>query len=210
MRQILSDLWETDVERPAPGLTTHAYLWTGSQGNILFYNTSKDSAWPVFQRLGGVAWQLLSHQDEVGQSLQIIRERFGTKLGIHMQERTHAAEFCEPDLLFDGSGQIFDGVTAIHTPGHTPGSTCFLVSGQDGMNYLFTGDTLYRAKDGSWRAGMIEGFSNRAQLRNSLHLLQAQTPDVVIGSAFSGDTGYQRVTGSQWPQLVDDALAALG
>ncbi|HVL99964.1 MAG TPA: MBL fold metallo-hydrolase [Egibacteraceae bacterium] len=31
------------------------------------------------------------------------------------------------------------GVTAVHTPGHTPGSTCLLL----GRHHLFTGDTLF-------------------------------------------------------------------
>ena len=34
---------------------------------------------------------------------------------------------------------------AVHTPGHTPGSTCFLLEGSDdGASVLFTGDTLVR------------------------------------------------------------------
>ena len=41
MHAILPDLWETEVEHPAPGLTTHAYLLVRPQGNILFYNTSR-------------------------------------------------------------------------------------------------------------------------------------------------------------------------
>lgn len=35
-------------------------------------------------------------------------------------------------------------ITAIHTPGHTPESTCFLLKDQDGKDYcVFTGDTLF-------------------------------------------------------------------
>lgn len=209
MQQILPDLWETEVENPAPGLTTHAYLLTRPQGNILFYNTSRDSASPVIQELGGIAWQLLSHQDEVGQPLQTIRERFGAKLGIHELEREAAAKFCEPDLLFGESAQPVDGVDIIHTPGHTPGSTCFQVTGQDGLVYLFTGDTLYRAEGGVWRAGMIDGYSNGPQLRSSLEKLRTLSPDVVISSAFSGDAGYQRLKDNEWQQLLDDALVGL-
>jgi len=210
MKQLLPDLWETEVERPAPGLTTHAYLLVRPQGNILFYNTSRATAWPPIEELGGVAWQLLSHQDEVGSSLRIIRERFGAQLGIHEDEREAAVQFCEPNLLFSESGSLLDGVDIIPTPGHTPGSTCFLVTGKGGLRYLFTGDTLYRVKHGVWRAGMIEGYSNRSQLRDSLRQLKTQSPDVVISSAFVGNAGHQRLTGNDWQQLVDDALAELG
>lgn len=36
------------------------------------------------------------------------------------------------------------GVEALHTPGHTPGSTCYLVNGR----YLITGDTLFQGNCG--------------------------------------------------------------
>ena len=40
-------------------------------------------------------------------------------------------------------------VTAIHTPGHTPGSTCFLLdAGEEGTPILFSGDTLFRRSIG--------------------------------------------------------------
>ena len=40
MHQIREDLWETRADSPFPGLTTHAYLWTGGPaGNVLFYST---------------------------------------------------------------------------------------------------------------------------------------------------------------------------
>lgn len=47
----------------------------------------------------------------------------------------------------------------IPTPGHSPGSTCFLVHSPTGQRYLFTGDTLYRSADGSWRGGFIPGHN---------------------------------------------------
>jgi hydroxyacylglutathione hydrolase len=46
-----------------------------------------------------------------------------------------------PDILLKGDELIKCGsitIKAIHTPGHTPGSTCFLINN----HYLFTGDTL--------------------------------------------------------------------
>jgi hydroxyacylglutathione hydrolase len=46
-----------------------------------------------------------------------------------------------PNILLNGDELIQCGslsIKAIHTPGHTPGSTCFLLNN----NYLFTGDTL--------------------------------------------------------------------
>jgi glyoxylase-like metal-dependent hydrolase (beta-lactamase superfamily II) len=47
----------------------------------------------------------------------------------------------KPDLLIDDGDEISMGATklrALHTPGHTPGSLCFLAG-----NYLIAGDTLF-------------------------------------------------------------------
>ncbi len=45
-------------------------------------------------------------------------------------------------------GEVFPlgdvGITAIHTPGHTPESTCYLLRGEDGnQKAVFTGDTVF-------------------------------------------------------------------
>lgn len=50
--------------------------------------------------------------------------------------------------LADGDRITFGGffVQAIHTPGHTPGSTCFLLDGETPI--LFSGDTLFRRSIG--------------------------------------------------------------
>ncbi len=43
MTQIRDDLWQTRTESPFPGLTTHAYLWRGPDGSILFYSPASDA-----------------------------------------------------------------------------------------------------------------------------------------------------------------------
>ena len=70
MRPIRADLWETRVDNPYPGLTTHAYLWTGgADGNVLFYGTQTDADFDQLEALGGVAHHYLSHRDEAGPML---------------------------------------------------------------------------------------------------------------------------------------------
>lgn len=55
-------------------------------------------------------------------------------------------------LLEDGMTLDFAGtkIRVIHTPGHTPGSTCFYIekSGICGNHVLFSGDTLFRSSIG--------------------------------------------------------------
>lgn len=210
MKQIQPDLWESNIERPAPGLTTHAYLLTRHNGNILFYNTSIRRDIEQMASIGGVAFQYLSHQDEVGKSLLIFKEKFNAKLGGHSAEYKEFSEVRPPDIVFQRRETHLGNVEVIPTPGHTPGSTCFLVHSPTGKRYLFTGDTLYLAGGDTWRAGYINGISDREALVESLLLLRGIEPDVVISSAFSGPAGFQEMTSpSEWPRQVDEAVGRL-
>jgi hypothetical protein len=206
MRQIQPDLWETEVESPFPGLTTHAYLYQREQGNVLFYNTSQQADMDRCAELGGVAYQFLSHRDEVGESLKLIRQRFNAELGIHQLDRDALSDGLQPDVVFTDRQALLDDVEVIPTPGHTPGSVCFLVQSSSGKCYLFTGDTLYLS-DRGWQPGMLS-FSDKTALAESLKLLQSLQPDLVISSAYSGQTGVEVVTG-QWAQKVEQAITKL-
>jgi len=63
-------------------------------------------------------------------------------------------------------------ITLIHTPGHTPGSQCFLVDGE----MLVSGDTLFL--DGCGRTDLPG--SDPAQMYESLTQRLAQVPDDVV------------------------------
>ncbi len=71
--------------------------------------------------------------------------------------------------LTDNQTIIFGNSTlkVIHTPGHTPGSCCFLVSPDE--SYLFTGDTLFATGPGSTE----HKYSSNPDLQNSLLRLQS-------------------------------------
>lgn len=209
MKQIQPDLWETEVESPFPGLTTHAYLLTREDGNVLFYNTGHTHELDRMAELGGVAWHFLSHRDELGKTILQVRELFGAKLGGHRREREEFARIRAPDVLFDSREILLGNIEVIPTPGHSPGSTCFLVASPTDKRYLFTGDTLYRGKDGTWVNGFLKGISDRATLVESLGLLRTLAPDVVISSAFAGTSGYQEMSPGDWPGHVDRAMAPL-
>lgn len=212
MQQIREDLWETATETPMPGLTTHAYLLTREAGNLLFYNTSLQQEIERMGELGGVAYQFLSHRDELGDSLLQIRQRFGTRLGGHREEQEEFSRHAPVDILFDEHQTLLGNIDVIPTPGHSPGSTCFLVHSPTGQRYLFTGDTLYRSADGSWRAGFIPGHNSpedRQTMATSIAGLRDLQPDLVIGSAFAGSSGYQEMGRGEWQEHVDDALERL-
>lgn len=212
MRQVQPDVWETDTEAPFPGLTTHAYLLTREQGNVLFYNTRYKADIDQMAELGGVDHQLLSHEDEVGEGMNHLAQRHGTQLWGHAAEQEAFAKVRVPDHTFDQRQTVLGNIELIPTPGHSPGSTCFLVESALGQRYLFTGDTLFINRQNQWTAGFIASVhteENRALLADSLRLLRTLDPDVVFGSAFTGDHGFEVMAGNRWADAVDQALERL-
>lgn len=208
MKKIDDELWETEPEYPFPGLSTHAYLWSAPGGNVLFYNTTHEFELDRMAELGGVAHHYLSHQDEIAPSLQAIKERFGSTLHAHATEADLVAEVAPVDDAFADRHITATGIDVIPTPGHTPGSTCFLAP-VSGRKFLFTGDTIYVDPDGHWRAGYIPGVSDRAQLAATLADLATLQPDVVVSSAFTGDSGVTELGDRTWADCVEEALHAL-
>ncbi len=209
MKQVLSDLWETATDSPFPGLTTHAYLWTPA--NALFYSPATDAEFGELAELGGVSDQYLSHRDEAGPMLKRIAERFGSTLHAPQGDLADISRHAHVDVPLSSRHIDYNGVEIIPTPGHSPGSVCYLVSGAEGR-YLFTGDTLFRNPEGQWWAGYIEGFhqpSDAETIAASLRILADLTPDVVISSAFQGDSAVHRITQGHWRGHVAHAIAGL-
>ena len=208
MRQVLTDVWETQQDNPFPGLTTHAYLWTGA-GNALFYSVGSDADFDELERHGGLADQYLSHVDEAGPMLSRIAERFGSRLRAPAAEADAIGRYTPVDVPLAERHVDGNGIEVIPTPGHTVGSTCYLVPGADGRRYLFTGDVLFTDASGVWTGGYIEAFSDAVALAESLKLLASLEPDVVISSAFAGDSAVHRIEPKKWPDHIDQALGRL-
>jgi glyoxylase-like metal-dependent hydrolase (beta-lactamase superfamily II) len=89
------------------------------------------------EQLGGVAWMLLTHIDDVGDHARFA-ERFGCQRVIHAADADGDTRSVEVVLEGDEPRELDRDLLAIPTPGHTRGSTCFLFANQ----YLFTGDHL--------------------------------------------------------------------
>ncbi|MGB3354898.1 MAG: MBL fold metallo-hydrolase [Mycobacterium sp.] len=206
MKKVLSDLWETQTDSPFPGLTTHAYLWTGP--HALFYSTATDAEFGELIELGGIEHQYLSHRDEAGPMLKSIAHQFRSTLHAPAAELAEISEHHPVDVPLDGRHTDDNGVEVIPTPGHSPGSTSYLVAGTEGT-YLFTGDTLIRNPEGRWWAGYIEGISDAQSLADSLRVLAELEPDMVISSAFQGDSAVHRINPGEWRDHVAHALDGL-
>ena len=160
MRQIRPDLWQTRTDTPFPGLTTHAYLWTGPERNVLFYCPATDADFDTIEKLGGVDDQYLSHQDEAGPMLARIADRFGSRLHAPAAELARIGRHAHIDVPLADRHVDSNGVEVVPTPGHSPGSTCYLVPGAQGETYLFTGDTTFVGDDGTWTTYLVRGVSD--------------------------------------------------
>lgn len=65
---------------------------------------------------------------------------------------------------------------AVHSPGHTPGSTCWLVHDEAGLGHLFTGDVLFVGNCGRCD---LPG-SDPAKMWNTLLNVLAELPDDTV------------------------------
>lgn len=210
MKQIYDDLWQTAVSHPFPGLDTHAYFLRCEEANVLFYNTGNDTDIQQMADLGGIRYQYLSHRDEVGESLKIIKGRFGSALCCDAAERPSVERECEVDIVFSERQRHFAGIEVIPTPGHTEGGISFLYRSPNGLAYLFTGDTLFRGKDRWETLFFTSAGGNGGNLANSLRLYRRVRPDVVISSGSpSGGLAVVEVGQGEWMEILDGCIGRL-
>jgi glyoxylase-like metal-dependent hydrolase (beta-lactamase superfamily II) len=210
LTKIRDDLFQTRMDSPFPGLTTHAYLWRRQAGNVLFYCPSGDADFDAIDELGGIRAQYLSHLDEAGPNLTRIAERFGRQLHAPAAELKDIAQHGRVDVPLDAVRHVDNNdVEVLPTPGHSPGSTCYLVTGAGDVRYLFTGDSIFPAGDGTWSTFVVPGRGDAGAMRDSVRLLAAVEPDIVISSAFAGETAIEAVDAARWSEIVDQALTSV-
>jgi glyoxylase-like metal-dependent hydrolase (beta-lactamase superfamily II) len=210
LTNISDDLYQTRMDSPFPGLTTHAYLWRRPAGNVLFYSPVGVADFDAIDELGGVSAQYLSHLDEAGPNLTRIAERFGRQLHAPAAELEVIAGHGRVDVPLEAVRNVdVNDVEILPTPGHSPGSTCYLVTGAGSERYLFTGDTIFPVGDGTWSTFVVPGRGDAAAMRDSIKLLGTVEPDIVISSAFGGETPIEAVDAARWSEIVDQALASV-
>ena len=190
-------------------LNTHAYFLRRPEGNVLFYNTGNDGDLEEIAGLGGLQFQLLSHRDESGPSLNRIKDRFGSRLCCSALEALVVGKDATVDITFQAEDCHLGDIDIIHTPGHTAGSICFFYKSPYEKSYLFTGDTIFQS-NGKWATlAFPQAGGSKASLAESLLRLRDLNPDIVMSSAFVGNVSVVEVTGDEWAQAIDDNVSRL-
>jgi glyoxylase-like metal-dependent hydrolase (beta-lactamase superfamily II) len=89
---------------------------------------------------------------------------------------------------FDADGVLAPGLSARHTPGHTPGSTVYVVADGD-QRALLLGDVVHSVvelHERDWEAVFDVDPVAASAVRNALADEVADTPDLVAGAHFPG------------------------
>ena len=131
------------------------------------------------------------HPDHVG-AVEELRRRLGVPWHLHPADAPLVG--LEPDepLL---PGEIVVGevrLAAVHTPGHTPGSTCLV-----GDGYVLTGDTLFPGGPGATRGPGSSFEAIVASIRDRLFSLPGDTL-VFPGHGLDTTIGAERPHLEEW------------
>lgn len=151
-----------------------------------------DAAWDIEEILRIVAEDEMelthafvshTHPDHIGgqfagvhiEGVTELLEKAKVKVIVHREEAEFLKSLSPSDLIKVESGSEIDlggiGIQLIHTPGHTPGSQCFLID-----NRLVSGDTLFIGSCG--RVDLPGG--NAEQLYFSLTQRLMELPETTL------------------------------
>ncbi|NEK86060.1 MBL fold metallo-hydrolase [Blastococcus saxobsidens] len=166
-------------------------VWlVGDDDEVLVIDAPHDAA-PIVEAIGGrkvVAIVLThGHNDHIT-AAPALREATGAPIWFNSADRmlwdmTHADS--EPDRdLQPGTRFTVAGtrIVALHTPGHSPGSTCLHAAD---LNTVFTGDTLFCGGPGATG----RSFSDHPTILNSIRSqLFSLHGDTVVRTGHGDDT----------------------
>lgn len=108
-----------------------------------------------------------------------------SRFGIPVADNSFSTSPVEDGSVVEAAGLRF---RVIGTPGHSPGSVCWLVEGE---NILFTGDTLFAGSIG--RTDLIDGDYDD-EIRSIMEKLMELDGDTVI---YPGHGGFSTI-GTEW------------
>jgi glyoxylase-like metal-dependent hydrolase (beta-lactamase superfamily II) len=174
-------------------------VWlVGDDDEVLVLDAPHDAA-PIVEAIGGrrVTAIVLTHghNDHIT-AAPALREATGAPIWFNPADRMlwdMEHEGVEPDEAL-GEGTAFrvagSRLTALHTPGHSPGSTCLHAAD---LGAVFTGDTLFHGGPGATG----RSFSDKPTILNSIRSKLLTLPgDTVVHTGHGEDTRISAETGN--------------
>ncbi len=205
-------LLETPIEGllatpPAPlpfgeHVQARSFLLERPHGNLIVYNApGLTSAASAIRNAGGATRLFVNHGHEAMFGPQDVE----APVFVHERDRDEAAESLQIAGTFTERQRVDDDFEVIPTPGHTPGTTCFLWN-KGTHRLLFTGDML-SANNGEWEV-VVLGSSDRAAYLQSLALIRELDFDVLVPwVANEGEPIVDAVSPSQKRERLDAIMA---
>ncbi len=136
------------------------------------------------------------HFDHVG-AAPAVKNALQIPFRIHAKDE-HLAQLAADEPLADNE-EIAVGalrMTAVHTPGHTPGSTCFVLSADEG-DLLFSGDTLFPGGPGATRSKESSFEMIMKSLEQRLFTMTDETR-ILPGHGEDSTIGHERPFLPEW------------
>ena len=134
---------------------TNAYILNCRKTGISVLVDAPDEAGEILKHLKGTNPEYIlmthHHMDHTG-ALSVLKSVLNIPVGAHSDDAGNLP--LQPDFLLNDGDVISCGdiqLNVLHTPGHTPGSICFLTG-----NYLIAGDTIF--PDGPGKTGSPTDF----------------------------------------------------
>ncbi|MGH8930743.1 MAG: MBL fold metallo-hydrolase [Egibacteraceae bacterium] len=180
-------------------MDNNVYMLTDRQSSRALLIDAANDADRILKEIEGVevAAILTTHgHSDHWQALDEIAEATGAPTYLHPADRgmvPRIADYAAEDEVRVAFGSA--EVTLIHTPGHTPGSTCVLL----GDRHLFSGDTLFPGGPGN-TFGNANAF--RQIMRSLRERLFALRDDVWVYPGHGDDTtiGRERPHLDEWDE----------
>ena len=162
-----------------------AYLLIKPEGNLLIYSSKKiERHFSFIEEMGGLQATFITHLHEASPYCNVVADHFGVPFYSPEIESKEISKSCRVDKTFKGNLHYDNTLEIISTPGHSPGSSCFIWTAPDEKRILFTGDNLYPTGEERW-----DGFALRKQdipeIVESLKKIQDLNVDVVIPAGHS-------------------------
>jgi len=194
---------------PFSSFKTNAYLLIRPEGNLLVYGPGKniEQYYDFIESKGGIDKVLISHRDEATKYSTKVADRFNAQVYCPKVEKEEISKKCHVDNTFSGDQRVDDTFEIIFTPGHSPGSSCFLWKAPDGKRLIFTGDNLVLREEG-WGV-YIMNKNNLSVTIKSMQKLKDLEVNVIVPGGYSSEISYEEVTKERWEQSIGDVIERL-